>query len=108
MTKIAILAAACGLVLARQAAAEPLDQTNACQAALHRTAAEWDAIGFATPSKPAQARVPARDGRVASGSEVTYLASQLRQAAVDCAAGRDESGLQRTALVRAHLDRLDR
>ena len=101
-----IVAASCALVFGLHAAtAQPVPQAASCQASLQQLGAEWDAIGFATPSKPLQARVTARDGRVATGAEVTYLGGQLRLAAADCAAGRDEAALQRIAQIQARLTR---
>jgi len=108
MSRLATLltTAGCALVFGLQAAAaQPVPQATSCQASLQQLGAEWNAIGFATPSKPVQARVVARDGRVSSGAEVTYLTNQLRLAAQDCAAGRDGAGLQRIALVHTALAR---
>ena len=86
---VVLAAAGCALVFGLHAAvAQPVPQATSCQASLQQLGAEWNAIGFATPSKPAQARVAARDGRVSSGAEVTYLTNQLRLAAQDCAADR--------------------
>lgn len=106
MTRIhfAVLSAGCCLVAGTgMAAAQPSASGGSCQASFQEVAREWDAIGFAMPAKPMQARVTARDGRVASGAEVTYLGSQLRLAAADCAAGRDAAGLQRIAQIHARL-----
>jgi hypothetical protein len=101
-----VAAAGCAFVFGLHAAtAQPVPQAASCQASLQQLGAEWDAIGFATPSKPVQARVAARDGRVSSGAEVTYLTNQLRLAAQDCAAGRDATGLQRIALIHTRLAR---
>jgi hypothetical protein len=88
------------------ASAQALPQGASCQASLKHITAEWDAIGFAEPTKPSQARVVASDGHVASGPEVTYLGSQLRLAAQDCASGREEVGLHRIELIQARLNHL--
>jgi hypothetical protein len=79
---------------------------TACHASLARADATWNAIGFTTPAKPLQARVPLRDGHVSSGSEVTWLSGQLRLAAADCTQGRDTDGLHRLDLVQNRLNRL--
>jgi hypothetical protein len=108
MTKItfALLSAGCVFIACSgMAAAQPAPTGNSCQASYQEVAREWDAIGFATPAKPLQARVTARDGRVATGAEVTYLGGQLRLVAADCAAGRDEAALQRIAQIQARLTR---
>ena len=91
---------ACAFV-ATAAVAEPASAS--CQSSLAQVSQEWNEIGFAAPMKPLQAQVVARDGQTDSGAEVTYLSHQLRQAAQDCAAGRDEAGLQTIAMIRARL-----
>jgi hypothetical protein len=109
MLKFSALLAACCLVLGlHDAIAQPVPQAMSCQASLQQLDVEWNSIGFATPSKPAQARVEARNGQVSSGPEVTYLTNQIRLAAQDCAAGRDSAGLQRIALIHSRLSRTAR
>ena len=88
------------------ASAEALPAGSSCEATLKHVTAQWDAIGFATPTKPSQAQVVARDGHVASGPEVTWLGGQLRHAAQDCALGRDADGLQRLDVVQDRLNHL--
>jgi hypothetical protein len=106
MMKFFQLAALSGFALILPVAATHAAAAGACQASLGQVTAQWDAIGFATPMKPMQPRIAARDGRVASGAEVTYLANQLRLAARDCTAGREESGSERLSLVGARLTAL--
>ncbi len=108
MSRIATILTVIGGTLGfglQASAAQPVPPTLSCQASLQQLGTQWDAVGFASLSKPAQARVAARDGRVAGGAEVTYLTNQLRLAAQDCAAGRDDAGLQRIAFIRAALTR---
>lgn len=76
---------------------------HACVGALQTVSAEWDAAGFPTPAKPGQMRVVGRDGRVASGAQVTYMRSQLTLAAHDCSAGKDGVAIKRVATVRGLL-----
>jgi hypothetical protein len=71
----------------------------ACRVALDRLSAEWDAAGYVAPSKPSQIAVLGRDGRTASGSEVSYMRTQLGLAAKDCRAGDDQGALSHIAIV---------
>ncbi len=105
MVKFRSITAATALMLA--IGSPPASAQDAsCAARLQHITAEWDAIGFALPTKPAQARVVARDGHVASGPDVIWLATELRYAAQDCALGRDATGLHRLSLVQDRLNRL--
>jgi hypothetical protein len=79
---IGALAAAVFLGPAMPAEAAPLPQ-HPC-ARLEKLLADWNAAGFETPSKPSQAIVRGRHGRVSSGPEVTRMISQIRQAVRDC------------------------
>jgi hypothetical protein len=109
MFKVQYAFAAAAMMLAigsHAASAETLPQGSSCAATLNQITAQWDAIGFATPTKPSQAQVIARDGHVASGPEVTWLAGQLRHAAQDCSLGRDADGLRRLNLVQDRLNHL--
>ena len=100
--RYALASVACAFTFAATAAvAQPA--AASCQSSLAQVTKEWDAIGFATPMKPLQAQVVARDGQTDSGAEVTYLGRQLRQAAEDCAAGRDAAGLQTLAMIQTRL-----
>jgi hypothetical protein len=109
MSKFRYALAVTALTLAigsHAASAQALPQEASCEATLKHVTAEWDAIGFATPMKPSQAQVVARDGHVASGPEVTWLGGQLRHAAQDCALGHDADGLHRLDLVQDRLNHL--
>jgi hypothetical protein len=75
--------------------AAPLPQ-HPCTPELQKVLADWDAVGFETPSKPSQATVYSRSGRVSSGPEVRYMASEIHQAIWDCQNGDVPS-------VRAHV-----
>ena len=100
--RYALTSAACACAfVATAAVAQPA--ASSCQSSLAQVTQEWNAIGFATPMKPLQAQVVARDGQTDSGADVTYLSHQLRQAAEDCAAGRDAAGLQTIATIRTRL-----
>ena len=58
-----------------------------CTSQLEKVLMGWNAAGFETPSKPSQAIVHGRNGRVSSGPEVNYMAGQIRQALWDCQHG---------------------
>jgi hypothetical protein len=81
------------------ATAAPLPQ-HPCTPELERLLADWDAVGFETPSKPSQATVYSRSGRVSSGPEVRYMISEVREAIQDCRDGD-------VASVRAHVANVD-
>ena len=68
--------------------------------ALHALYADWDRIGFSTPSKPGQARVYGRGGYVTSGPGYNAMVTLMRIAATDSRAGRDEGALEKIATVR--------
>ncbi len=96
---VALLA---GQVASAASAALP---QHACTPELEELLADWQAAGFETPSKPSQAIVHGRDGRIAAGPEVTAMASQIRQAIADCQRGDVEAVRQRVAFVTDRLHR---
>jgi hypothetical protein len=61
--------------------------SDVCGVRLTAVSQDWDAAGFAAPVKPVQAVVHGNHGASMSGSEVTYLRSQLRFAVANCAHG---------------------
>jgi hypothetical protein len=75
-----------------------------CTPQLERLLLEWNAAGFETPSKPTQAIVRGRTGRVSSGPDVTYMADQIRLAIWDCRHGDVPSVRARVALVTKALN----
>lgn len=75
------------------AEADPLGQT--CNARLNALSAEWDATGYAPPSKPAAARVVGRNGREITGGQYTFIQNQIRSAAQACRAGDERLAAQR-------------
>ncbi len=78
------------------------DADMSCSRALQILSAEWRAIGVATPSKPAQTRVAARDGRSFSGAQVHYMLRQLSLADRECRNGDEDGALKRVAVIQ-HL-----
>jgi hypothetical protein len=80
--------------------------TMACDSALDHLMSEWNSIGFATPSKPGQMIVSGRTGYSTTGGQVNYMLTQIRIAARDCEAGRNEESLSHIATVRRVLDRI--
>jgi hypothetical protein len=75
-------------------------QTLACTAALNSLMTEWQAIGFAEPSKPAQMIVAGQHGYATTGGQFNFMRQEIRASARDCAAGNDASALQHINLVR--------
>jgi hypothetical protein len=86
--RIALAVGALGIavVLGHTAEAAPLPE-HPCTPELNQLLADWNAAGFEMPSKPGQAIVHGRNGRIATGGEVIGMASQIRQAIVDCEHG---------------------
>jgi hypothetical protein len=70
-----------------------------CRGALQVLLREWNAIGFQTPAKPAQARVAGRNGHDASGAQVTFMQQQIRLAFEDCDKGNEAAVTRRIAVV---------
>src|SRR5882757_1953119 len=87
------------MLLGRTAPAEAALPVHPCTAELNQLLQAWNEAGFEMPSKPGQAIVRGRNGRVSSGPEVAYMASQIRQALLDCQHGDVAAVEQRVALV---------
>jgi hypothetical protein len=85
--------------------AEALPQ-HPCTPQLEKLMADWNAAGFDMPSKPGQAIVHGRKGRISSGAEVILMSSQIRQAILDCQHGDVESVRERVALVSDRLNQV--
>jgi len=66
----------------------------------------WNDAGYQIPNKPTAPIVYGRNGRVSSGPEVTYMASQIRQAIIDCQHGNVAAVQQRVSLVSDRLHQL--
>ena len=99
-------ALAAALLLGQASAAETALPVHPCTPELHRLLQEWNDAGFQIPNKPTAPIVYGRNGRVSSGPEVTYMASQIRQAIRDCQHGDVQSVQQRVALVSERLHRV--
>jgi hypothetical protein len=91
-------------MLSQTAKAATLPQ-HPCTPELARLMAEWTEAGFQMPSKPTQAIVQGRNGRVSSGPEVTSMVSQIRQAIIDCRNGNVSAVRQHVASAEAILNR---
>jgi hypothetical protein len=78
----------------------------ACTTALDQLMSQWQAIGFAEPSKPTQQVVAGRHGYTTSGGQFNYLRQQIRVASQYCEGGRDAEALQHIDTVRGILDHL--
>jgi hypothetical protein len=84
------------MLLGQVLPAEAALPVHPCTAELNQLLQDWNEAGFDAPSKPSQAIVHGRNGRVSSGAEVTNIASQIRQAIADCQHGN-------VAAVRQHV-----
>jgi hypothetical protein len=73
--------------------------------ALNTLLADWNRIGFSTPSKPAQYRIYGRDGHVTSGPDYNAMVTLIRLALEDSREGRDQAALAKVTKVRSLLDR---
>lgn len=91
------------MLLGRALPAEAALPVHPCTAGLNQLLAAWNEAGFETPSKPGQAIVHGRNGRVSSGQEVAYMASQIRQAIIECQHGNVAAVQERVALVSDRL-----
>ena len=80
---------------------QPLQGSSAT--ALATLLADWESIGFGTPSKPAQSRVYGRKGYVTSGPAYNTMVTLIRLALKDSRAGRDQDALAKVAKVRSLL-----
>ena len=87
------------MLLGRTAPAEAALPVHPCTVELNQLLQAWNEAGFEMPSKPGQAIVHGRNGRVSSGPEVAYMASQIRQAVWDCQHGDVAAVERRVALV---------
>ncbi len=65
--------------------------------------ADWQSIGFDTPSKPAQYRVYGRKGYVTNGPTYNLMVMLIRQAITDSREERDQDALAKVARVRSLL-----
>ncbi len=83
--------------------AQPMGPQSSCQAQFSSLMAQWDGIGFATPSKPGQAVVLGSHGYRTSGSEFGYMTSQIRAAHAACERGDAQLALQHIGAVRELL-----
>jgi len=99
-----LLSAAVVITLPMLAAAPAFAAGSSCQAAISNLMDKWQTVGYQSPQKPAQERVLGSNGEVASGQQVTYMRSQISQAAQECAQGQDSAALTRVAKVSAMLD----
>jgi hypothetical protein len=94
-------AAAFVVTIAGPASAQPSPASpgDASAKALSALLADWDRIGFDTPSKPMQYRVYGRDGSVIDGPGYNAVVFLIRSAIKDSRAGRNEEAV--TKLDRA-------
>lgn len=100
---IAISAFGLAALFGQAHVAEAALPAHPCTSELNQLLAEWNEAGFVAPSKPSQAIVHGRNGRISSGPEVTSLAGQIRQAIADCQRGDVQSVQQVVALVSKRL-----
>jgi hypothetical protein len=80
---------------------------SSCSAVLDSLMSDWQSIGFAEPSKPAQMIVSGQHGYTTTAGHYNYMRQQIRAAARDCEAGRDEAALRHIDVVRANLNHND-
>jgi hypothetical protein len=101
---VALAAAATRRVYARTRPTRAV-QTDAgsSAAALSALLADWESIGFSTPSKPAQFRVYGRNGHVTSGPTYNAMVTLIRLALKESREGRDQDALAKVAQVRKLL-----
>ncbi len=66
--------------------------------------ADWQSIGFDTPSKPAQYRVHGRKGYITNGPTYNLMVMLIRQAVTASRKGRDQDALAKVARVRSLLN----
>ncbi len=99
----ALIGIVCLGIVGVAAAASAASPELSCTVAMKSLSDDWDAAGFATPSKPGQMRVLGHNGREATGAQVNYMAGQMRLAAKDCSSGDNASALKRIAAVRNKL-----
>jgi hypothetical protein len=88
----------------QSAAAQTAGSTDSCEAALGALAAEWRAIAFEPPSKPAQAIVTGQNGYVTTGGQYNSMTSHIRAAHVACQQGDGADAMRHIAAVRETID----
>ena len=92
-----------GLIIGQAAHAQSAAAGGACRADLPALAAEWNALGYPEPAKPAQFRVIGADDHGASGSDIAFMRGQIRAAVRDCDKGDEAAATRRIAAVRQFL-----
>jgi hypothetical protein len=90
-------------IAACPANAQPAEAEASCQAALSALAAQWYAIDFEPPSKPAQAIVAGRD-HVVSGGQYNAMITYIRAAHQACGRGDSDTAIQDIATVKTILN----
>ena len=100
LAAVAMLATVALTANAQSSRSPDLSPHGSSTTALQALFAEWDAVGFSAPSKPAQYRVYGGGGHVTSGPTYNYMVSLMRAAAADSQAGRDQDALEKIAKVR--------
>ena len=101
---LAVTAGSSAYAQTRPASSGQADYSDSA-AALNALLADWNRIGFSTPSKPAQYRVYGRDGHVTNGPDYNAMVTLIRLALEDSREGRDLAALAKVAKVRSLLDR---
>jgi hypothetical protein len=96
---IMIAAPALGLTMTGVQAAPD----HPCRAELQRLVADYSAIGFQDVVKPGQAHVRGLAGHDHTGGQIGYMQAQMRQARIDCEAGKVQVVRERVASVRVAL-----
>jgi hypothetical protein len=91
------------MLLGQVLPAEAALPVHPCTAELNQLLQDWSEAGFQIPNKPTAPIVYGRNGRVSSGPEVTYMASQIRQAIWDCQHGNVAAVRQHVALASEKL-----
>src|SRR5579859_1041512 len=90
--------------VSQPAAAQPTAPLGPCQTALGALAAQWQAISFEPPSKPAQMIVAGRNGYVTTGGQYNVMTSHIRAAHLACERGDGEAAMQHISAVHEILD----
>lgn len=99
-----LLIATFGLALLGQASiAAAATPQHACAAPVNALDNEWNAIGFSSPAKPAQAIVSGRYRYQTSGSEFGHMVGEMRLASRDCQQGKDGAALSDIEQVQGPL-----
>jgi hypothetical protein len=87
----------------RAALAQVQAPAPSCAASLDSLMSRWDYIGFAEPSKPSAAVVAGRRGYTTTGGQFHYMVQQIRIAARDCEAARNDEALEHIKTVQRLL-----